>query len=123
MLDKKQAEKISQWTNHQQVLMKYGQFAKSSLTKEEVKALRPERDEKFINSVILTPCVICMTPNKTEDKFYPEFWLQVKGWYGQEKSWVCFSPNGKEEIKTFLKIAKKHLSSATIKEEVNYFPY
>lgn len=123
MLDKKQAEKISQWTNHQQVLMKYGQFSKSSLTKEEVKTLRPERDEKFINSVILTPCVICMTPNETEDRFYPEFWLQVKGWYGQDKSWVCFSPQGKEEIKTFLKIAKKHLSSATIKEEVNYFPY
>ena len=121
MLDKKQAAKITKWAGQQNELMKYGQFANAPLTKEELKKLLSERDEDFFDKVIPSPCVICMIPNNTENKFYPEFWLQVKGWYGTDKDWVRFSPNNESETKTFLQIAKKNISS--INEELNYFDY
>lgn len=120
MLDKKQAAKISKWASHQNTLTKYGHLVKTPLTKEELKKLSSRKDEDFFDKIIPSPCVICMIPNKTENKFYPEFWLQVNGWYGADKEWVRFSPQD-DEIKTFLQIAKKHISS--INEELNYFDY
>lgn len=120
MLSKEQAQKISKWANHQQTLMKYGQFLTSPLSKDEIKKIS-KRGESFVNNVIPSPCVVVLLPNKTENKFYCEFWMQVKGWYGEDKSYVYFSPTNTEEGKLFLSIAKKHLSS--LKEEANYFNY
>lgn len=121
MLDKKQAAKISNWSTQQNALMKYGHLVKAPLTKEEIKKIASKRDENFLKNIISSPYVICMIPNNTENEFYPEFWLQVKGWYGADKDWVLFSPNNESETKTFLQIAKKHISS--INEELNYFNY
>lgn len=116
MLDKKQAQDISQWSGQQQSLMKYGQYLTSSLSKEELKVLFPDRDERFLNNILPSKQVVEMHPNNL-----CVFWLQVKGWYGADKSYVYVQPHKTEDREKFLKIANKHIN--TIKEEVNYFNY
>ena len=117
MLSKKQAQAISRWENHQQGLMKYGQFLTTALTKQEIAAIADDRDDKFVNNVIPTGCAVEITPENPKCVF----WMQVKGWYGEEKSYVYFTPDSEEKRNLFLKIAKKHLEP--INEDVNYFNY
>lgn len=117
MLDKKTAQEISQWTNHQSGLMKYGQFLTTPLSKEEIKKLFPERKENFWNNVLPTKQVVELRPGNPKCIF----WVQVKGWYGADKSYVMVQPSNEEERNIYLAIAKKHIN--TIKEDVNYFNY
>ena len=117
MLDKKTAQEISQWANHQSGLMKYGQFLTTPLSKEEIKTIFSGSEERFWNNVLPTKQVVELRPENPKCIF----WVQVKGWYGADKSYVMVQPDSEERRKLFLSIAKKHIN--TIKEDVNYFNY
>lgn len=116
MLDKNQVQDITQWSGQQHSLMEYGRYLATPLTKEELKVLFPERDERFLNNILPSKQVVEIHPNNL-----CVFWLQVKGWYGTDKSYVYVQPHKAEDKGKFLKIANKHIN--TIKEDVNYFNY
>lgn len=117
MLSKEQAKAISKWENHWKPLMKYGQFLTTPLTKAEIISIT-QRDEKFVNNVVPTDCVVEIFPENPKCVF----WMQVKGWYGADKDYVMFTPDSEERRKTFLKIAKKHIDTLE-EEETKYFNY
>ena len=119
MLTKQQTAQISQWKNHQQGLEQYGHIVKTMAKEDLAKiATLAGRKEDYVNSMIPNNCVIEIRPND-----YVVIWIQIKGWYGAEKDYVCFSPDTKEKKQAFLEIANKYVKEDVVKEEVDYFPY
>lgn len=118
MLTKQQAAKISQWANHQQSLMKYGYMIKKIEKGDLAKIVKlVGRKEDYVNSLIPSNCAIVLFPNG-----YVNFWIQVKGWYGAEKDYVCFSPDSQKKKEEFIEIASKYIE-VSIKEDLSYFNY
>lgn len=119
MLSKKEAKKISQWTGDINGLMKYGKKL-TNLTDSEIKQILTARKrEDLISNAIPNNCVAEFFPVK--DKILCIIWIQIKGWYGADKSYVKFTPDTDEQKKLFLNIANKHAIKETLKEE--YFDY
>lgn len=120
MLAKDDAKKVSHWAGDVKDLMQYG-IHLTPLTSEEIKTILTARDrEDLIKSAIPSECVAELYP--TNNGILCTLWIQIKGWYGADKSYVKFTPDSSEQRKLFLSIAKKHgKKAATLKEE--FFNY